>query len=644
MSRADTLEPRFEVVAETGSWPNGIAINRDGSLWVADYRGCCASIRYRGVADQHAVTEKLGHRNSESFKGLNDLTFDADGNCFVTRRTGCRCRAATFVAHSSLGCAFVLDAHGAVTEVTAAPQLETIINVAFRPDSNELVLTDSETGSVLVATLQAKRRNCSRSGRSVGCSVVRCRACFDQIRAHPGPPHRNENMSRPISVSAPRVIAQRGSAKRVSVKRVSETRETATLVTATRVFATHASATRASATHASATRASATRVTAAEVLSPASPANAFSAGTMRRRAFAAVAFVAVAATTAGITPVSRAQPNQRPPAVASKPAVDLPVDIRTQIGTMYPDLEALYRDLHAHPELGFKETRTAGRLAAEMKALGFEVTEGVAKTGVVAILRNGSGPTVMVRTELDALPMEEKTGLPFASRVKTQYLGRESFVAHSCGHDIHMTSWVGTARALATNKAAWQGTLMFVAQPAEEMLNGAQAMLDDGLFTRFPKPDFAFALHTSPSPYGTVGYNFGAMTSNSDGLDITFKGRGGHGSAPHLAIDPIAIAARFIVDVQTIVSREKDPMEFGVITVGAINAGTAGNIIPESAVLRGTIRSYRSDVRDRLLAGVRRTAQAAALVAGAPEPEVTVTEGGSAIVNSDKLVSRTEAS
>ncbi len=363
---------------------------------------------------------------------------------------------------------------------------------------------------------------------------------------------------------------------------------------------------------------------------------------MRRRAFAAVAFVAVAATTAGITPVSRAQPNQRPPAVASKPAVDLPVDIRTQIGTMYPDLEALYRDLHAHPELGFKETRTAGRLAAEMKALGFEVTEGVAKTGVVAILRNGSGPTVMVRTELDALPMEETTGLPFASRVKTQYLGRESFVAHSCGHDIHMTSWVGTARALATNKAAWQGTLMFVAQPAEEMLNGAQAMLDDGLFTRFPKPDFAFALHTSPSPYGTVGYNFGAMTSNSDGLDITFKGRGGHGSAPHLAIDPIAIAARFIVDVQTIVSREKDPMEFGVITVGAINAGTAGNIIPESAVLRGTIRSYRSDVRDRLLAGVRRTAQAAALVAGAPEPEVTVTEGGSAIVNSDKLVSRTE--
>ena len=309
---------------------------------------------------------------------------------------------------------------------------------------------------------------------------------------------------------------------------------------------------------------------------------------------------------------------------------------------MYPDLEALYRDLHAHPELGFKETRTAGRLAAEMKALGFEVTEGVAKTGVVAILRNGSGPTVMVRTELDALPMEETTGLPFASRVKTQYLGRESFVAHSCGHDIHMTSWVGTARALATNKAAWQGTLMFVAQPAEEMLNGAQAMLDDGLFTRFPKPDFAFALHTSPSPYGTVGYNFGAMTSNSDGLDITFKGRGGHGSAPHLAIDPIAIAARFIVDVQTIVSREKDPMEFGVITVGAINAGTAGNIIPESAVLRGTIRSYRSDVRDRLLAGIRRTAQAAALVAGAPEPEVTVTEGGSAIVNSDKLVSRTE--
>jgi hippurate hydrolase len=363
---------------------------------------------------------------------------------------------------------------------------------------------------------------------------------------------------------------------------------------------------------------------------------------VRRHALATVAYAAIVGAAIGVAPlVGLAQLRQQPP-VAAKPAVDLPTEIRTQVGTMYPDLEALYRDLHSHPELGFKETRTAARLAAEMKVLGFDVTEGVGKTGVVAILRNGSGPTVMVRTELDALPMEEKTGLPFSSQVKAEYNGREGFVAHSCGHDVHMTSWVGTARALATNKRSWQGTLMFVAQPAEETVNGARAMLEDGLFTRFPKPDFAFALHTSPLPHGMVGYNFGAMTSNADIFDITFKGRGGHGSAPHLAIDPITIAARFVVDVQTIISREKDPMEFGVITVGAINAGTADNIIPDSAVLRGTIRSYRSDVRDRLLAGVRRTAQAAALVAAAAEPEVRLTEGGSAIVGSDELVSRTE--
>jgi amidohydrolase len=312
------------------------------------------------------------------------------------------------------------------------------------------------------------------------------------------------------------------------------------------------------------------------------------------------------------------------------------------VNGMYQELEALYKDIHAHPELGFEETRTAGKLAAEMRALGFEVTEKIGKTGIVAILKNGTGPTVMVRTELDALPMEEKTGLPYASTAKAISDGRETYVAHSCGHDIHMAAWVGTARSLLALRDQWRGTLMFVAQPAEELVKGAKAMLSDGLFTRFGKPDFAFALHASAAPHGTVTYNVGPITSNSDGMEITFKGRGGHGSAPHRTIDPITIAAHFINDVQTVVSREKDPFEFGVVTVGAVQAGTVGNIIPDLAVLRGTIRSYKPEVRSKLLEGVRRTAKASAMMAGAPEPEVSLSEGGLAIINSESVVAATE--
>jgi amidohydrolase len=309
---------------------------------------------------------------------------------------------------------------------------------------------------------------------------------------------------------------------------------------------------------------------------------------------------------------------------------------------MYPELQTIYEDIHSHPELGFEEVRTSARLAGDMRSLGFQVTEKVGKTGVVAIYRNGAGPTVLVRTELDALPMEEKTGLPYASRVTALSNSRETFVAHSCGHDIHMASWVGTARVLVAMKDKWQGTLMFVAQPAEELLSGAKAMLADGLYTRFAKPDFAFALHTSPAPYGTIAYNVGAVTSNSDSLEITFKGRGGHGSAPDKTIDPIAIAAHFITDVQTVVSREKDPMEFGVVSIGAVQAGTVGNIIPDTATLRGTIRSYNPAVRDKLLGGVRRTADAAAMMAGAPQPDVALVEGGVAVINSEAVVMRTE--
>lgn len=317
--------------------------------------------------------------------------------------------------------------------------------------------------------------------------------------------------------------------------------------------------------------------------------------------------------------------------------------IDTQVSRHYPRVEVIYKELHANPELAFEEVQTAKKLAGEMRALGFEVTEGVGKTGVVALLRNGPGPVVMVRTELDGLPMEEKTGLPYASRVKTTFQGRETFVAHSCGHDLHMAAWVGTAKTLVALKDQWQGTLMFIAQPAEEVLGGAKAMLADGLFTRFPKPNVAFALHTWAMPTGAVGFNVGPVTSNSDAFEATFSGRGAHGSAPDKSIDPVLMASKFIVDVQSVISREKDPFQFGVFSVGAIQGGTSGNIIPDSVSLRGTIRSYDPTVRTKMHDGIRRTAKAVAAMAGAPEPEVKIISGGDAVINDAALVQRTEA-
>ncbi|MFS2005264.1 amidohydrolase [Duganella sp. CT11-25] len=313
-----------------------------------------------------------------------------------------------------------------------------------------------------------------------------------------------------------------------------------------------------------------------------------------------------------------------------------------QINGMYPQLETIYKDLHAHPEIAFQEVRTAAKLAAEMRALGFEVTEKVGKTGIVAIYKNGKGPTVLVRTEMDGLPMEEKSGFPYSSKAHAQLEGKDVMVAHSCGHDIHMAAWLGTARALVALKSQWKGTLMFVGQPAEEIVAGAKAMLDDGLYTRFGKPDYAFAQHSWPRPYGTIGYNSGPVSSNSDAIEITFKGRGGHGSAPDKSVDPVTIAARFVVDVQTVISREKDPKEFGVVTIGAINGGTVGNIIPDSVRVRGTIRTYSPEVREKILAGVRRIANASAAMADAPAPDVELIAGGVAIDNNDALVKRTE--
>jgi amidohydrolase len=326
------------------------------------------------------------------------------------------------------------------------------------------------------------------------------------------------------------------------------------------------------------------------------------------------------------------------PAHAEIDVVKLKAAIGNSVEADYPKLDALYKDIHAHPEIAFQEVKTASKLAAEMRALGFDVTEKVGKTGLVAIYKNGDGPTIMVRTELDALPMEEKTGLPYASHDKTTWNGRETFVDHSCGHDIHMASWVGTAKTLVGLKDQWQGTLMFIAQPAEETVSGAKAMLADGLFTRFRKPDFAFALHDGPGAYGTITYRVGIGSSNSDSLEITFHGRGGHGAAPQHTIDPVMMAARFIVDVQSVISREKDPTEFGVVSIGAIHGGTAENIIPDDVQILGTIRTFKPEVRAKMLAGIERTAKAAAAMSDAPVPDIRITEGAKAVMNDPAVV------
>lgn len=338
-----------------------------------------------------------------------------------------------------------------------------------------------------------------------------------------------------------------------------------------------------------------------------------------------------------------------PPAAApgATTAAAAPFDVaaaKARIGQIldrnYPQLDALYRDLHQHPELGFHEVRTAGILAREMRKLGFSVTENVGKTGIVAIYRNGAGPTVLVRTELDGLPLTEQTGLPYASR-DTQVVDGETFpTMHACGHDSHMAWWLGTAQALLAMKDQWKGTLMFIGQPAEEKIAGAQAMVDDGLFKRWPKPDYGFAAHVGPLPVGLVSIKDGTVSSASDTIHIRFHGVGAHGSMPDSAIDPIVIASHFVTDVQTVVSREKDPKAFGVVTVGSFNAGFAPNIIPDHADLQLTLRSFDPATRQLQIDGVTRTAKAVAAMARAPEPAITQPEGTGAVINDSKLVAR----
>src|SRR5439155_1101977 len=263
---------------------------------------------------------------------------------------------------------------------------------------------------------------------------------------------------------------------------------------------------------------------------------------------------------------------------------------------------------HANPELSLLEVKTAARLADEARKLGFEVTERVGGTGVVCVLKNGPGPVVLLRTDMDALPIVEQTGVPYASKVRMKdRLGVEVGVMHACGHDVHMTSWVGTARVLSALKDKWSGTLVFIAQPAEEIGAGARMMLADGLYRRFPKPDFALALHADPlQPTGVVSYTEGLALANADTVDLLVKGKGGHGAAPHATIDPIVLSARIILDLQTLVSREVNPTDPAVVTVGSIHGGTKHNIIPGEVKLQVTVRTLKDEVRKHIVEGIAR--------------------------------------
>jgi hippurate hydrolase len=317
--------------------------------------------------------------------------------------------------------------------------------------------------------------------------------------------------------------------------------------------------------------------------------------------------------------------------------------LSAQVDSVYPQVETLYMDLHRHPELSLHEVNTAAKLAARLRELGYDVTEKVGGTGVVGILRNGAGPTVMLRTELDALPVEEKTGLAYASTVRTKDdAGHDVPVMHACGHDIHMAAWVGTATIMAHSKSEWHGTLVLIAQPAEERGLGAKNMIADGLFTRFPKPDVGVALHTTNSlPAGEVGFTPEYAASNADTVNITIYGKGGHGASPESTVDPIVIAARVVLTLQTIVSRETKPGDPAVITVGYIQGGTKSNIIPDEVHLGLTVRSYTPDVRKHLLAAIERVAKAEAQAADAPKaPLVQVVESTDSLYNDPKLAER----
>ncbi len=306
-------------------------------------------------------------------------------------------------------------------------------------------------------------------------------------------------------------------------------------------------------------------------------------------------------------------------------------DVRKAVEIDMPSLMDLYRDLHANPELSFQEFRTSAKLAAEARRLGFAVTEKVGQTGVVAVMKNGPGPVVMIRADMDGLPVIEQTGLPYASKAKgVSKTGLETGVMHACGHDTHMSAWVGTARQLAANKDKWSGTLVMILQPAEEIGSGARAMLADGLYTRFPKPKYVIGFHDAAQfPAGAIGYSSGFALANVDSVDIKVKGVGGHGAYPQTTKDPIVLASRIVGSLQTLVSREVDPQDAAVVTVGSIHGGAKHNIISDEVTMLLTVRSYSDETRKLLLDGIRRIAKGEAISAGMPDdrmPEVVIAE------------------
>jgi amidohydrolase len=322
-------------------------------------------------------------------------------------------------------------------------------------------------------------------------------------------------------------------------------------------------------------------------------------------------------------------------ALATTPlwAVDaaLKETVAKKVAADYPALDAFYQDLHLHPELSLMEERTAGKVAAELRAAGFEVTEKFGGFGLVGVLKNGDGPTLYVRTDLDALPVEEETGLPYASTAHMKDLtGRDVPVMQACGHDIHMTVFTGTARMLTSLKDRWAGTVVFVGQPAEERGIGARVMLTAGLYRKFPKPDFVIAMHDSATlPTGTVGTVEGYVMANVDTAEITVRGIGGHGAYPHATKDPIVLAAQIILALQTIVSRETRPVEPAVVTVGSIHGGTKSNVIPDEVKLQLTLRSYSDAVRLHTIEAIKRICRGEAIAAGIPDdrmPIVTIVE------------------
>ncbi|MEM7664666.1 MAG: amidohydrolase [Pseudomonadota bacterium] len=301
-------------------------------------------------------------------------------------------------------------------------------------------------------------------------------------------------------------------------------------------------------------------------------------------------------------------------------------ELHDEVMADMPGLIELYQDLHANPELSFQEFETSKKLAARARTLGFEVTEGVGQTGVVAVMENGEGPTVMLRADMDGLPVVEQTGLPFASKATgVPASGIETGIMHACGHDTHMTAWIGAAQLLAERKDQWSGTLVMILQPAEELGLGALAMLDDGLFERFPKPDYVLGFHDAAgAPAGFIGYAKGYALANVDSVDISVPGIGGHGAYPHTTKDPIVIASSIVMRLQTLVSREKNPLEPAVITVGSFLAGAKHNIIPDEAKLQLTVRSYGEESRQQLLEGIKRVARAEAMAAGMPDDKLPV--------------------